>query len=198
MIRVVGMGPGNIKYLSIYALDIIKTSKHLVAFGRLSKDVEKLGIKTQAVNTVKEVLNLISKEENVDILASGDPEFYGIVEYLKRNGVEIAEVVPGISSFQYMMAKLQKSWQKFKFMSLHGREEDIKQIKQGKDFVILTDKINTPKEISRKLYELGVRGKIYVGFNLSYENEKIITGRIGDSIEDISKLSVVVIENEMD
>ncbi|WP_278279618.1 hypothetical protein [Clostridium sp. DMHC 10] len=43
-----------------------------------------------------------------------------------------------------------------------------------------------------------MRGKIYAGFNLSYDDEKIIIRSIGDEIEDVSKLSVVVVENEVD
>lgn len=198
MIRVIGMGPGNIKYLSVYALDIIKKSNCLVAFGRISRGVESLGVEVKRVKNVSEILNILKEKQAVDILASGDPEFYGIVSYLKRNNIEVKEVVPGISAFQYMMSRLQKSWQKFKFMSLHGREEDLKQILKGGNFVILTDKNNTPKDISKKLYKLGIRGKIYIGFNLSYEDEKIVIGEIGDTVEDISELSVVVIENEMD
>ena len=43
-----------------------------------------------------------------------------------------------------------------------------------------------------------MKGRMYVGFNLSYDDEKIIRANIGDEIEDYSSLGVVVIENEMD
>ena len=45
---------------------------------------------------------------------------------------------------------------------------------------------------------MGIKGGIYAGFNLSYEDERIIKAEIGKRIEDISPLAVVVIENEMD
>lgn len=57
---------------------------------------------------------------------------------------------------------------------------------------------NTPSTISRDLYNLGIRGTIYAGFNLSYESEIIIKTQIGNEIEAISSLAVVVIENDMD
>lgn len=107
-------------------------------------------------------------------------------------------IMPGISSFQYMMVKLGLSWQGANLISLHGRNEALESVKKHKLSIILTDSKNTPSTISKEIYNLGIRGKIYAGFNLSYENEKIIKANIGDKIEDISSLAVVVIENEVD
>ena len=45
---------------------------------------------------------------------------------------------------------------------------------------------------------MGLVGSIYVGINLSYEDEKIIIKKIGEDIEEIDSLSIVVVENEMD
>ena len=106
--------------------------------------------------------------------------------------------MPGISSFQYMMAKLGLSWQEANLMSLHGRNENLESIREHELSIILTDSENTPSRISNEIYKLGIRGKIYAGFNLSYEDEIIIKVNIGDKIEDISSLAVVVVENEMD
>ncbi len=106
--------------------------------------------------------------------------------------------MPGISSFQYMMAKLGKSWQGANLLSLHGREENLDTIKKHKFSIILTDKDNSPSSISKRLYKLGIEGIIYAGFNLSYEDERIIKVNIGEALEDISPLSVVVVENAMD
>ncbi len=96
------------------------------------------------------------------------------------------------------MAKLGKSWQESKFLSLHGRTEGLEKVKNSPLTIILTDKINTPNKISKELKALGVRGKIIAGFNLSYDNEKIIEKNIGEEIEDISSLGVVIVEHEMD
>lgn len=145
-----------------------------------------------------EIIQLINKNENILILASGDPCFYGIVEYLKKKNIPIKRIMPGLSSFQYMMAKLGISWQGGNLISLHGRTEGLETVKNHKLSIILTDKKNTPSVISNKLYKLEIKGFMYVGFNLSYEDEKIIKVNIGDEIQNISPLAVVVIENEMD
>jgi cobalt-precorrin-7 (C5)-methyltransferase len=140
----------------------------------------------------------IEKQEDILLLASGDPCFYGIVEYLKRKEIPIKKVLPGISSFQYMMAKLEKSWQGASFLSLHGRKDGLEKVKKGKITAILTDKDNTPSVISKRLCKLRIKGTIYAGFNLSYEDESIVKSNIGEEIEDISSLAVVIVENEMD
>jgi len=97
-----------------------------------------------------------------------------------------------------MMAKLEKSWQDAKFISLHGRDLDLSKILDQRLVIALIDKNNSPSFISRELYKLGASGTMYIGFNLSYDEEKIIKVNIGEEIEDYSSLGVVVIENEMD
>ncbi|WP_066022885.1 MULTISPECIES: precorrin-6y C5,15-methyltransferase (decarboxylating) subunit CbiE [Clostridium] len=195
MIRIIGIGPGNVKYMTFEAVNIIKNSKCIVAFERAASDAAKLNDKIISVNRLCEVEEAIEKNKDVDILASGDPCFFGITDYLTRKKICIDEIVPGLSSFQYMMCKLKKSWQGAELISLHGKNADIQNMVLNKNvYVFLTDKTNTPSYISKKLYSIGVKGRIYSGFNLSYEDEIIIEKNIGDDIFNVSKLSVVVIE----
>jgi cobalt-precorrin-7 (C5)-methyltransferase len=198
MIRVIGAGPGDIKYLTVEAYEIIKSSNCIAAFGRISKLAEKIGANVIKVENVADILKIIGKVENLDILASGDPCFFGITEYLKKNNIKVDEVIPGLSSFQYMMAKLNKSWEGAGFVSLHGREVNMLKKNLNGMSVILTDRHHTPGQISNMLYNMGISGKIYAGFNLSYPDEKIIVKIIGEDMENYSDLSVVVVENEMD
>ncbi|MCR2043855.1 precorrin-6y C5,15-methyltransferase (decarboxylating) subunit CbiE [Anaerosalibacter massiliensis] len=198
MITVAGIGPGNPKLITEEVKEAIIDAESVIAFGRVSeslKDLRKDYIKVKSVN---EILNILSEKENVLILASGDPCFYGILEYLKKKDVNIDNVLPGISSFQYMMGRLKKSWNRASFLSLHGRYNKLENVNNSPLTIILTDKNNTPSKISKSLHKLGLKGKIYAGFNLSYSDEKIVLVNIGDDIEDISSLAVVVVENEMD
>lgn len=198
MLTVAGVGPGSRDYLTRVVEKKIVETKCVLAFGRVAESLKDIRGDIVSVNRVDQVLDFLKEDREVLLLASGDPNFYGIVNFLKNKDIDIKEVLPGISSFQYMMGKLQKSWQNAKFVSLHGREEDLGKTKDYHTTIILIDSQNTPSTISKKLYDLGLRGNIYVGFNLSYENEKIISKKIGDEIADISSLGVVVVENEMD
>lgn len=198
MLTIAGIGPGNPRYLTCDVKIRIENANHILAFGRVANSLKVIREDIIEVNKVEEILNYIDEEKEILLLASGDPNFFGIVDFLKRKGLGIKEVLPGLSSFQYMMGKLQKSWQNANFLSLHGRDEDLEKIKSYKLSILLIDKDNSPNKISKRLYELNIKGKIYAGFNLSYDDEKIIVKNIGEEIEDISPLGVVVIENEMD
>lgn len=198
MLTVAGVGPGNPKYLTIDVLEKIKSSEYILAFGRISKSLEEIRSDILPVTRVEDVIQYIEEKDKVLLLASGDPCFFGIVEFLKRKGVKIKEVVPGLSSFQYLMARLGKSWDGARFLSLHGREDSLDQVIGNRLTIILTDKTNTPAFISRRLKDLGLKGSMHIGYNLSYEDEIIKTIKIGQELEDESCLAVVVIENEVD
>ena len=198
MIRVIGAGPGDIRYLTQEALRVITSSPCLVAFGRISKAIETIGAKVIAVQKVEDVIKLIKEHDDIDILASGDPCFFGVVEYLKKKGITVGEVIPGLSSFQYLMCKLKKDWHDACFISLHGRKGSLERVRHCRISVILTDREHTPGYISKKLHQMGITGCIYAGFDLSYPEEKIVVRRIGEDIENHSSLSVVVVEHEMD
>lgn len=198
MIRLVGMGPGNIRYITMEAIAAIKNADKVIAFGRISKTAEQIRADIQRVERVDQIVELLDSKNNIAILASGDPCFFGILDFLQRKEIAIDEVIPGISSLQYMMAKLKKSWQDSVLVSFHGRECSIDSIKQCKSAIVLTDSKYTPNYISQTFYDFGLRGKIFAGFNLSYEDELIVEKEIGAMIEDISTLALVVIENEVD
>lgn len=197
MLVVAGIGPGNPEYLNRNVEEKIKNAEKVLAFGRIAETLKAIRRDIIKIDRVDDVLDFIKNRREIVLLASGDPNFFGIVHFLKDKGVQIDEVIPGISSFQYMMAKLQKPWQGAKFLSLHGREGDLNIVKKYPLAIILIDSVNMPSKISKELYKLGIRGSIYAGFNLSYDDETIIKAEIGEKIKDISSLGVVLIENEM-
>lgn len=198
MLTIAGVGPGNPKYLTVEVKEKIEDAEYILGFGRIAKTLNNINPNIVEVNKVSQVLDYIDNHKEILLLASGDPNFFGIINFLKKEGVQIKEVLPGISSFQYMMAKLEKPWQEANFISLHGRTGSLEEVKNNKLSILLIDKNKMPGDISKELHEIGVKGKIYAGFDLSYESEKIVEVIIGENIEDISPLGVVVIENEMD
>ena len=198
MLTIAGIGPGNPKYLTIEVLNAIKSAQYILAFGRVAESLSDIKNDIVEVNKVDDILDFLKDNEEVLLLASGDPNFFGVVDFLKRKGVKISKVLPGLSSFQYMMSKLEKPWQEAKFISLHGRSGDLKAVRDSKLTIILIDRDNNPSYISRELHTLNIKGTMYIGFDLSYESEKILQINIGEEVKNYSSLGVVVIENEMD
>lgn len=198
MLTIAGIGPGNPKYLTMEVLEEIKTAEYILAFGRVAQSLSEIRDDIVEVNRVDEILGFLKDREDVLLLASGDPNFFGVVDFLKRKGADISKVLPGLSSFQYLMAKLEKPWQEAKFISLHGRDRNLEIVRENKLSIILIDRDNNPDFISKELHKLGIKGTMYIGFDLSYGSEKISKINIGQEVEDYSSLGVVVVENEMD
>ena len=63
----------------------------------------------------------LPSHENVCVIASGDPGFFGIVRQLRENGLEI-KVLPAPSSVATAFAAIGLSWDDAVVVSAHGRE----------------------------------------------------------------------------
>ena len=199
-VYVVGIGPGSRQYILPKAIEIMENSDIVLAFERIEKSITFLNKPIKKVKKLQEILDSINdnKYKTVSIAASGDPNFYGITDYIKRNFNGNVEVVPGITSIQYLSGKLGIVWSKAYVGSMHGREEDFLNIvKDNSVSMWLTDKKNSPQELCKKLCSLNGRYKVYVGENLSYSDEKITVGYAEELIhKDFSHLSVMIIEGE--
>ena len=196
MIYIVGIGPGSKEYILPKAKQVIKDCHVVIGFERAVNSIEHNN--KSVMKSLKEVLAYIKGNEwkDIGIVASGDPCFYGITDYINKNYEDEVQVIPGISSFQYLMSKLNKSWQNAKLGSLHGRKDEfLENVKNNKLSIWLTDKENSPDFLCRELIRAKVKALVYVGVNLSYEDELIISGTEKEISEmKFKELSVVVIE----
>lgn len=179
MIYIVGIGPGNKDYILPKAIEILKSSNMILGFSRAIKSIDFIHKNKCVVKSLKEILGYIkdNPDINISIVASGDPGFFGITDFIKKNISNHFKIIPGISSFQYLCSKINKTWQNTYLGSVHGRDNDvINVIKENETSIWLTDKKNSPKSICEKLILENIKAKVYVGENLSYENERIIIG----------------------
>lgn len=182
-INVVGLGPGNIKYLSTSGIDCIKEAEIIIGSTRQLSDLKTIISEKQEIYILGKLNELITYlKENVErkitIIVSGDTGYYSLVPYLSKYlSKDILNIIPNISSYQYLFSRLGENWQNFRLASVHGREFNyIKNINDEdiSGLVLLTDDIQNPYEITKKLYTNGIRNLIIiVGENLSYDNEKI-------------------------
>ena len=198
MLFIVGIGPGSKDYILPKAVQVLKNSDVILGFERALLSIDFIYNEKQVVKNLNEVI--FYAEENMDkdisVVASGDPCFYGITDFINRSYKGSIEVVPGISSFQYFSAKLNKSWQKSFLGSLHGRKEDfIEKVKENCISIWLTDKNNTPASMCSALILSKFNTAVYIGENLSYPDEKITIGNPVKFINtNFSELCVIVIE----
>ncbi|MCG8541420.1 MAG: precorrin-6y C5,15-methyltransferase (decarboxylating) subunit CbiE [Clostridia bacterium] len=202
-INILGMGPGHRDYILPIALKIIDESDVLIGGKRILSDFQGRGKELIYIDCkLSKIIEYIKEnryEKKISLLLSGDTGFYSMLEYLKKHfNPHEMEVIPGISSYQYLMAKIKKTWHNSFVGSVHGRELDIVSlVGKYKSIILLTDNKNSPSRIAETFINQGMENvKMIVGENLSYGNERIII----DFPKEIVKMeeigmSVVVIEN---
>jgi precorrin-6y C5,15-methyltransferase (decarboxylating) CbiE subunit len=199
LIHIVGIGPGDKNYILPEALTVLKDSEMVLGFQRAIESIKFLQVESRVVKSLSELLQIIksNSELNIAIAASGDPCFYGVTNYIKENYDGKFIVIPGISSFQYMACKLNMSWQGAFLGSLHGRSTSfLSKVMENKLSIWLTDNVNSPEALAEELYKNQINAKIYIGENLSYEDEKITCGTSGElKGMTFPGLSVIIIEN---
>ncbi|MDE6764039.1 MAG: precorrin-6Y C5,15-methyltransferase (decarboxylating) subunit CbiT, partial [Oscillospiraceae bacterium] len=120
-----------------------------------------------------------SEYKNIAVLMSGDCGFYSGTEKLLQQLCEYeTEVICGISAPIYFCSKIKIPWQDMRFISLHGTDANIVRnvCAYKKTFFLLGGKI-TPSDVCKRLCEYGLKNtRVYIGENLAYENERILSG----------------------
>lgn len=185
MLRVVGIGPGDVRYITQEARVVLENSDIIYGYERQIEAMKVLPLKGEAViyQRLDELKGLLFREGisldtmNISVLASGEPSLYGIAKYIgelfpqeERGKVEI---VSGISSVQYLFAKVKIPMNDVYITSCHGKELDIDKVKMMDKIAFLTDKEKGPAYLADVFLLMGEDPTIIVGENLSYENEKI-------------------------
>ncbi|MFB5759966.1 precorrin-6y C5,15-methyltransferase (decarboxylating) subunit CbiE [Paenibacillus medicaginis] len=136
---------------------------------------EKRVLKSGLAALVAELEERRSQEEIV-VLASGDPLFFGIAGYLAgKLEAGSLEIIPHLSSVQLAFAKLGVSWQDAVVDSVHGRPiMGLAQRIDGQSKVaLLTDEVNTPAAVADYLLRFGMTEyDAFVGENLGSPEEK--------------------------
>lgn len=137
-----------------------------------------------------------NKCENAVILFSGDTSFFSGAKKLKEEFPN-AEIFAGISCVSYFCAKIGMAYDNMNIVSMHGRNCNIvSEVRENeKTFVLLGE--NPCDKLCRYGFE---NAEVYIGENLSYENEKILHGKARDFRDTkLASLSVaVIINNEYD
>lgn len=197
MITLVGAGPGSRGSMTIDAVEAVRSADRVVAFPRLKESLGFIRDDIVEIRRISEVEDAVG-DDHLAVVVSGDPLFYGLAATLKRRGVEICRVVPGISSMQYFASKLQIPWHSMAFHSFHGREVDLDLLLKEKVSCVLLDKHYSLTDLSEDLKEKGADGLIHGGSYLSYENEILETKSIGESFDIEGDLALGVIELALD
>jgi precorrin-6Y C5,15-methyltransferase (decarboxylating) len=116
----------------------------------------------------------------VVVLASGDPNFFGVAEPLRRHfGAEAVRVLPHLASIQLAAARLGLPWQDFVFLSAHGRPLGpvAQRARAARRSAILTDDVHTPAAVGAALLAAGMPAEteVHLCERLGTDEERIRT-----------------------
>jgi cobalt-precorrin-7 (C5)-methyltransferase len=202
---VMGIGPGASGYVLPVVFEtaaqcdvLCGGRRQLSLFERYT--AEKMVI-SGAIEQVMERIQELSKTKTVGIVVSGDPGFYSLLStLLKHFDRESLQIIPGISSLQYLFAKAALPWQDAYLTSFHGRSIDSVEtiVNTHAIAAFLTDSKMPVNKIARVLIEKGVKNRrVIIGENLSYPDERIRDISLGEAAEiTVSDLCVMVVYDE--
>lgn len=201
MINIIGLGPGNLDYITKKGENLISTSDVLIGGKRNLESIKNFkGEKIILDSNLREIIEYINnnKEKQISVIASGDPLIYGIGRYISKNiDNKMINMVSGISSLQYIFSKIYVDMNDVYITSSHGKVPDFDYILSHKKVCMVTDSKIGPKQISKEIMDRNLNKVIVVGENLSYENEKITIAKPEDIIKmDNFEMNVVVILDE--
>jgi precorrin-6Y C5,15-methyltransferase (decarboxylating) len=134
------------------------------------------------------------------VLATGDPNFFGIAEYLYRHfPVNALVVAPALSSMQEAFSRLKMSWHDAFFGSVHGRplEQAVLWVARHEKVAILTDPRHNAAALAQTLTRAGfAESELYVCQNVGMDGENIVEGLAKDLQQcPDGGFSVVVVRN---
>ncbi len=209
MITVVGIGPGAAANQTLAAQDVIRQADVLVGGKRHLAGFPQFHGETRCINAdMAGLMQWLEQNQHrqIVVLASGDPLFYGIgqriIEYfsgLHPPGRQNVRIVSGISSIQYLCARLLLDMNDIYLTSSHGRKPDFDWLLQHEKIAMVTDSAIGPYQIAQAILARGQQRRLVIGQNLSQQQEHILCLNAKQVVQRGNidyGLNVVVILNE--
>ncbi|MDD7430143.1 MAG: precorrin-6A reductase [Oscillospiraceae bacterium] len=200
-IAVVGTGMDGNRTMTAEGLEAVRSAELIIGAERVVSPFKDMGKEIFISYDPNEIAKHIAETEHekIAVLMSGDCGFFSGAEKLlpKLAGYDV-RVICGISSAAYFCGRIGVSQNGTELVSLHGRRGNIvrRVCAHERTFFLLGGDIS-PKGICRRLCEYGLGdAEIYVGENLSYENERLTYGK-AEELTDIEtdKLCVLMAIN---
>lgn len=196
-VSIIGTGMNGKNSVTVPALEAINNADAVIGAKRMTTPFSDMDKPVLVSYDPAETSDFIEKTpyEKYAVLMSGDCGFFsGTEKLLPYLAGFHTEIICGITSPVYFSSKIKIPWSDWHFISLHGTDANIVRniCAHEKTFFLLGGKI-TPSGICRMLCEYGLDDtEIYIGENLSYDNEKI-THSCANELCDIQTTNLAVL-----
>ena len=184
-IHIVGLGVAEEVIFSNAVQNILCTADIIIGSERQLQTIKSLLLGRQHKSTsvllpaLSELAVLIGSypHQQIVVLASGDPLYYGIGRWFSQNfDSAYLSFYPAVSSIQAACHALRLSLQDVEVISLHGRplEKIRTKLHRNKQLVILTDKYSQPQVLAKECMAAGfAKSTLTVCENLGYKQQQI-------------------------
>lgn len=194
---IIGAGMGTMDTLTGEAVRALETAEAVFATKRLAALSPKAEV--CAFSELAEQAIQCTKK-HISLLVSGDVGFFSAAGKLRERLLPHGEVqlVPGLSSMQYMCAKCGISYENLCFKSLHGRSGSILgAVSYHEATFALTGGENNAQTVCKCLTEAGLGDLlVHLGENLGAENERVLHSTAAELAElSCADLAVLLVEN---
>ncbi len=165
VIHVVGVGNDGAESLTPRAIAIVEKAEVLAGgqrlldfFPHVPAERVKIGAKVDEALATVAARRATSR---VVVLATGDPNYFGITRALLRHvPAEDLEILPNLSALQWAFAKAREPWDDATFLTVHGRTMAglADAVRGHRKVCLFTDERNSPAAIARALLDAGLTG----------------------------------------
>ena len=200
-VTLAGIGMGDADSQTQGLLRAVRDADCLIGAGRMLAAVDAAGKQRFQAVAPGDIARIVreSPHRSFTVLLSGDSGFYSGAKKLiaELNDAELT-VLPGIGSLQYLCAKLRRSWEDVRAVSLHGRECDIvREVEENAAVFALVGGEGGAREALVRLRDAGFGAcRAFVGERLGYSDERIHSAKVAELAEgEYDPLSVLLIEN---
>jgi len=142
-------------------------------------------------------------QQQIVLLASGDPLFYGMARYLcERLGKERFEVLPHVSSMQMAFARIKESWDEAYLTNLASQSVDMvaERIRTAEKVGIFTTEGSPPGAVAKACLDRKIDYfTAYVCENLGSPDERVTFGELEEIAgQEFSSLNVMILIRKPD
>ncbi|MEO1618985.1 MAG: precorrin-6y C5,15-methyltransferase (decarboxylating) subunit CbiE [Planctomycetota bacterium] len=201
-IYVVGMGDDGFEGLTGHARSLIDSVDQIVGstalLSSLPEALQSKGVRCDGgLQTLSTCLEELPPNPTV-LLASGDPLFYGISQYLTETiGKERLEIVPHVSSMQLAFARVKENWDDAYLTNLAVEPLDrvVDVIRSAERVGLFTTESNPPGVVAEALLDRRIDYfNAFVCENLGTPNETVTQGDLASIRgQTFSPLNVMVL-----
>lgn len=194
---IIGAGMGMRETLTAEAAQALASAEMVFATERLAEICEKAQVCLFSELAEKAIA---CGADRVALLVSGDVGFFSAAGKLREKLLAHGDVrlFCGLSSMQYLCAKIGISYENACIRSLHGRKGDLLgAVSYHEKTFALTGGENNAQRVCRSLADAGLGGvEVYIGENLGSPEEIILKGTASELAENpCAGLAVMLVLN---